>query len=524
MATLGAVAPGGPVGVTRPSATAGGPPDATDVPTVVVAGAPGCGKSSVTNALLGVPTPAPAAGLVPVAGATGGAVAAGPDTSAYVSYRHGDAPMAYAYVPGRRAPRPLGAEQVRAGDAAVMVRGGLGRPPRRVEVLHPAEMLRRVSLVDTPGVGGFDRVYAEIVLDALDRRAALLFVTEASTALQPAQLDFLAQVEQREVPVIFALAKIDADPQWPAVLSANQRLVHDHAPALACAPWYAVSTRYGCDGAPPAAPEEAARGLAGLGIEALRRALTEPPPGEPALPAQRTPAPAAQHPPAPRVAAGVTDERWTEILDSEIHTHGAAVGERLAVDLAAIHARCVQATASLDGCARLAYLVDRELHALSVRATRSVDAAAMAIMRRTFTEILQSPPDRAALERIRRATRRAVEDAEGGAPDWNRVLLVTSTSGIAVTRGRGAVAGLAAVAPRPIDDELLPPMGVGLSAVCYSARHRDSDRTRCREWLRQATQTLEIDLGRELAQRFGYLRDALAVVALDTVEHGVLLA
>jgi hypothetical protein len=318
------------------------------------------------------------------------------------------------------------------------------------------------------------------------------------------------------------------------VLSANQKMVHDHAPRLATAPWFAVSTVRSCDGASPAAVEEAARGLAGLGMGALRRALTEPAPGElsPRQPnGAADPAPngaavngPAVNAPAPRVVDGVSDARWTEALDREIRIYGTAAGQRLALDLAAIHARCVQDTNSQDGCARLAYVFDRELHALSLRATRSVDEAATAIMRKVFGEILEGPPDQAAVERIRRATRRAVEVAESGTPAWDRALLVTSTAGVAVTAGHGAVASLAAVEPGPIWDELLPPMGVGLSANCYSARHRGSDRSRCRGWLQQTVHTLEIDLGREMARRFEYLREALAVVAADTVDHGVLLA
>jgi hypothetical protein len=153
-----------------------------------------------------------------------------------------------------------------------------------------------------------------------------------------------------------------------------------------------------------------------------------------------------------------------------------------------------------------------------------VDEAATAIMRTVFGEILVAPPDRAAVERIRRATRRAVESAERGTPEWDRALLVTSTAGVAITAGHGSVAGFVAVEPGPGGDELVPPIGVGLSATCYSARHRDRDRSRCRGWLQQTVHALEIDLGRELAHRFEYLREALAVVAADTVDHGVLLA
>jgi hypothetical protein len=144
-------------------------------------------------------------------------------------------------------------------------------------------------------------------------------------------------------------------------------------------------------------------------------------------------------------------------------------------------------------------------------------------MRLVFAEILDGEPDAAALARIRRATRRAIEDADT-APEWDRVLLVTATSGIAVTAGRGAVASLAAIRPRPLDEALLPPVGVGLSAGCYAAWRGGGDRKQCRSWLQQAIHVLEGSLERECTTRFDHLRDALSLVAADTIDHGVLLA
>src|SRR2546430_11951998 len=47
------------------------------------------------------------------------------------------------------------------------------RPPRRIEVRHPAPMLQYASLVDTPGVGGLDSLHAEVALDAVEKATAL---------------------------------------------------------------------------------------------------------------------------------------------------------------------------------------------------------------------------------------------------------------------------------------------------------------------------------------------------------------
>ncbi len=514
------------------------PSDATGVSTTIVVGAPQSGKSSLVNALLGAPALAPLGGsalvgiprsarppsapaspagptIVTTEIGTGPAAVARPVTSAYLSFRHGDKPAAYAYGPGKRGPRPLSLEELRDGDLASLVRGGQARPPRRIDVLHPSELLRRVTLVDTPGVGGFDQAYVDIALDALDGGAALLFITEASAALQPVHLDFLAEVARRGVPVTFVLTKTDAHQEWPAVLAANQSLVHTHAPQLAGSPWYPLNTR--AENGAAVSVEEAALGVAGIGVAALRRSLIEPAPG----PVVKRPAPAA---PTPRVVAGATDVSWMQVLDRQVRSRGVAVAQRLSIDLATVHVRGVQETGSGSGCARLAHVFDRELHALSVRATGAVEAAATAIMRQVFGEILDGVPDDAALARIRRATRRAVAAAESGKPEWDRILLLTATSGVAVTAGRGAVASLTAVKPRPLDQALVPPIAVGLSAGCYLMwQQRVGDRKECQGWLQQTVRVLEQSLHRELAARFDLLREALTTVATDTIDHGVLL-
>jgi hypothetical protein len=72
---------------------------------------------------------------------------------------------------------------------------------------------------------------------------------------------------------------------------------------------------------------------------------------------------------------------------------------------------------------------------------------------------------------------------------------------------------------------LLPPFAIGLSAVCYGMwQQKAPDRKQCQGWLQQAIRVLEIELQRELTERFAELRQALIVVATDTIDHGVLLA
>jgi hypothetical protein len=485
------------------------PDDAARAVTTLVVGALSSGKSSLINGLLGSPGLAPVTGDPPPDPPR-------PISSAYLTIRHGESPGALAYLPGNRGPRPVGLDELRAGHLDGVVRGVQGRPPRRIEVRHSAELLRRLTLVDSPAVG-FDRAYMDIALEVVDAGAELLFVTDAAAALDADELDFLAEVEQRRTPVTFVLTKIDAYPEWPAVLVANQNLVHTHTPALATSRWYAVSSTTGRanTGAPVA---EAELGLSGIGLDALRRGLVEPPHRE--LPDSGRPAGIA------KVVAVGTDSAWMRVLESTTRQRAIAAGQRVAIDLASIHVRCVQQIGSGAGCARLAYAFDHELHGLSARTTRMVDTFATGIIEAVFTEILESPPDAAAMARIRRATRRVIASGgDGDPPDWDRIMLVTATSAVAATSGHGAVASLAAAPPRPLTDALLPPFAIGLSAVCYGMwQQKAPDRKQCQGWLQQAIRVLEIDLQRELDERFDRLREALAMVGGDTVDHGVLLA
>jgi hypothetical protein len=519
---------------TRRGPAVGGPQQGTVRPVVVVTGTPRAGKSSVVDALLGPLVPAPRGGLreaapgagpqpaagwpdAPAAAFTGPSVAAGaPTAEAFVVFRHGTAVSVAAFAPGRREPLPLG-----EGDA-VAPRGAL-RPPRRVEITRPAPVLNAVTLVDTPSGGLREPAYAEIVLDAA-AGGRLLFAADAAAALTLAQLDFLAEADQRRVPVTFVLTKIDEHPHWPAVLAANQRLVHDHAPSLAAARWFAVNVHAedtadaAVDPAVPPALDEAARGLAGLGMAALRRALVADAADELAEPALGAPVP------APLAVTATSDERWRALLDREARTRRLGTAQRLSVDLATAHTRCVRELAS-GGCPALPHAFDRELHAVSLRATRLLDAAATALVRRVFTAVLDAEPGPAALARIGVAVRRAAEQAGDPDREWDRVLLLTATAGVAVTSGAGVLTGLGAVGERA-RPAVLPPLAVALSAGCYHLWQDkpNADRKRCRAWLQQALVAVERELDRELTERFTVLAAAVAAVATDTVDHGVLLA
>ncbi|MGC1214542.1 MAG: hypothetical protein WA890_25185, partial [Micromonospora sp.] len=103
-----------------------------------------------------------------------------------------------AYVPGYRQPHSYGADPTAAGPA-------LARPPRRVELSLPDPLLRHFALLDTPDTGTFGIAGGRVLLDAIGRAGALLFVISADQAFTAAELHLLAEVAQARIEVFFAV-------------------------------------------------------------------------------------------------------------------------------------------------------------------------------------------------------------------------------------------------------------------------------------------------------------------------------
>jgi hypothetical protein len=198
------------------------------VPSVVVVGETKRGKSSLVNALLATP------GLSPVD--------AGVATSTYLVFGHDERWRARACYPGMPpvdfdiADLPLwtsAGHELPAGQL----------PPRFVAVDGPVPLLARLSLVDTPGVGGLDSMHGELAKQAVAGATALLFVVDASGPFTAGELAFLREAGERVETVVFALTKTDAFRGWRQVLADDQALLATHAPRFARAPWYPCSPR-----------------------------------------------------------------------------------------------------------------------------------------------------------------------------------------------------------------------------------------------------------------------------------------
>ncbi|HVV14009.1 dynamin family protein [Amycolatopsis sp.] len=230
-------------------------------PSIVVVGETNRGKSSLVNALLAMP------GLSPVD--------ADVATSTYLVFDHAEEWAAQACYPGQLAPVgiPLG-ELVRWTSAAHEFPDGQ-IPPRYVEVTGPVPLLERVSIVDTPGVGGLDSMHGELAMEAAANATALLFVMDASSPFTAGELDFLAKMGDRVETVLFALSKTDQFRGWRQVLEEDRRLLAEYAPRFADSVFHPVSARL-FDLAGTAPNEQAAVMLRERsGVIALQAALQE---------------------------------------------------------------------------------------------------------------------------------------------------------------------------------------------------------------------------------------------------------
>jgi hypothetical protein len=198
-------------------------------PSVVVVGETNRGKSSLVNALLATP------GLSPVD--------ADVATATYLVFDHSPEWAAQACYPGQLAPVaiPLG-ELARWTSAAHEFPEGQ-IPPRYVEVTGPVPILERVSIVDTPGVGGLDSMHGELAMEAAANATALLFVVDASAPFTSGELDFLRKMGDRVETVVFALSKTDQFRGWREVLEADRQSLTEYAPRFAGAVFHPVSAR-----------------------------------------------------------------------------------------------------------------------------------------------------------------------------------------------------------------------------------------------------------------------------------------
>lgn len=485
---------------TRPATTTAVP----DEPMAVVFAGPGRGRSTLLGGLLGAPGP-----VLDVA------------ADSYLVVRAGRQREVFAYVPGSL----HGQRREPAADLPAPV-----RPPRRVELRLPDPLLRHFALVDAPDTRRLSAAGARVLLDAARRGGAVVFVLPADRSPDPAEVEVLAALAGAGVRMFLVVtpggdgrwagpgaagaavaagsAAADTDRGDPspvsAAVAAHRRHLSASVPALAAATWFAID---------PAAGDTAylRRSLVEwAGTEGLRRAVGNPPE---AYGAART---------VP-VGADAHLSAWPDRLTALTAAAAQVARQRLAIELAKIHLRCVQEIVFGAGCTGLPEALDRELHALSLSATAECEQAADRLVDDMLGLVVAQPLPPGVRHRFVEAVRRGVaEDPE--ADDLARVLLVTGTSGVAAVAGAEAVAAGWAYPPA-VADPLLPAVGLALSAGCYrhwqAAGHDDVGAAR--GWVQRTLRGIELELTREVSHRFAALERSLGATLGEAVDHGMLL-
>ncbi|MET7877736.1 hypothetical protein ABZS52_12480 [Micromonospora profundi] len=435
--------------------------------------------------------------------------------------RHAKVPTRAAFVPGYRQPHSYGADRDAAGPA-------LARPPRRVELSVPEPLLRHFTLIDTPDTGTLGVAGARVLLDAVGRAGALLFVISADQAFTAPELNLLAEVAAAPVEVVFAVTPGAADWTPQADRTATTREAGSTSPAggrhgevdstavtveahraalLAAVPSLAGARWFPVGGADPA---DLRRALVGWSAgEGLHRASNDPP----MLPGQHD-----------RVTAVADPGDWSERLDRQTRSCAQRIRQHLALELANIHLRAVQEIVFGVGCAGLPDLLDREMAALSLLATAQCDHAVRRILADAATQVLGAPPAEGVRRRIATAVQYGLADHRNG-QDLDPVLLITSTAGVAKLTGVEAIDALAGY-PTAYRDEVLPPVAVALSGGCWQQWRTpgNDDHSAARRWSQRALREVELELSREVSRRFEVIRLSLGGVLSDAIEHGILLA
>ncbi|GAA0497065.1 dynamin [Paractinoplanes deccanensis] len=493
-------------------------------PQVVVVGETKRGKSSLINALLGVP------GLSPVDAAVA--------TATYLQFVPGEF-AARAWLPGA-------AEPIAVDDLSAWATGA--QRARRIEVAHPAPLLRYVSLLDTPGVGGLDPAHATVALAAVEKATALMFVADASAPLSRPELDFLVAASERVDAVIFALTKIDVFGGWRRIAEDNQALLRAHAPRFGDAPWFPVSSAL-AELAVHAGPGEQAGLVQASHIAELQHALVElAGRGHQlqlanVLRAARAELVRLQETATGRVRAADADpartaqvraeraalaarkrtesRQWTLLLSTETQRARVETVGHLRTRIAALQQQFstrIDAGRG-DALARLPEALDAELQALSVQLSQRLEETFAQVGDRVLASVFDSAERAAMLGQLNASLRHAMDAAPPRDGSADNLLIALSAGGIAFMAGRGAILGVSVFAAGGL---LVPVAGIGLGLaaggyVLYRRRVQQ-DRQQARIWLRDVLGEARAALADEIANRFTDLQYALSVAVDDAVE------
>ena len=507
---------------------------------MVIVGETKRGKSSLTNALIGVPN------LSPVDAAVA--------TSSYLEFEHGTEHTVHAYIPGNEVPVPLNPSDIRDwGTTLGQLPGGV-RPPRRLRIRHSAPLLQYMSIIDTPGVGGLDALHAEVALDAVSRATALLFVVDASSPFSKPELDFLIEASKRVNFVMFALTKIDTYPGWQRIRDDNIALLQTHAPRFANAPFFPVSSRLA--EMAMTMPVEAAKtlidesrvatlqhSLINLGSKGsilqhanvLRSLRSEFVRLDMAVGEQLK-----TLNPDPAVTEKLKEDkkRVTSLkrsqnkqsnmaLRTEIQRARVEATSRLRTYVQKLQEELLNKIekSNRSDIKSMPEQVDRALHALSVRLSQELDYRFKVLADRVLAQMFPPHELQQVIGRINAQLRMqsgSKPRREGGG---DNAMLVMSSAGSAMMIGRMApmAAGAAGIAATGAAGVVLTASGVGLglaaAAFVMYRRKVSQDRQQAQRWVREVLQETRASLQDEIQYRFTEIEYVFNMALDDALER-----
>ena len=99
-----------------------------------------------------------------------------------------------------------------------------------LEILHPANMLREIHIVDTPGTNAVIRRHEELTRDFIPRSDLVLFVTSADRPFTESERTFLEQIREWGKKVVLVINKVDI--LQPQEIETVVQFVRDNAMPL----------------------------------------------------------------------------------------------------------------------------------------------------------------------------------------------------------------------------------------------------------------------------------------------------
>lgn len=204
--------------------------------TVVVVGEIDRGKSALTNALVGVRPGSPEG----IDFTTAVPVAIGPVAQQDSSQSLADKAILYYSNSNRLVDVAELNLHIGKGDFDASVSRNLpyGLPtptantedaPTRAFIPVASSAMKDIVVIDTPGVGGINSGFNDLVQSNAEQACALIIACDASTPITKPEMDFINEVSKNLDSVVVAVTKIDKHlGRWKQIVDNDQELLRQH--------------------------------------------------------------------------------------------------------------------------------------------------------------------------------------------------------------------------------------------------------------------------------------------------------